>query len=146
MTLMLHLPPATRVYRRRLATIAVFLLCGTSLLLAGCGGSSKPAYCSDVTNFKNAVEQLKQVSSPSALVTQVKKVASTGQTTLSAVKTNLAPQTSAVKNSLAALENSVKQLSSSSTRASALAAIPAESKAVVSAGESLASAAKPKCS
>jgi hypothetical protein len=92
MALMIDRCPVARVYRHRLVTIIVLLLRGTALLLAACGGSSEPAYCSDVTSFKNAVEQLKNATSPRALVTQAKEVASTGQTALPAVKTNFAPQ------------------------------------------------------
>jgi hypothetical protein len=119
------------------ATVAVI----AAGLLAACG-SSKPAYCSAVTNFESSVKQLKAVGSPSALVTQLKKVSSTANTAIVAVKSSFAPQTSAVKSSLAALERSVTQLASSSTRASALAAIPADVTAVKTAGQNLASSAK----
>ena len=116
------------------------------LILAGCG-SSKPAYCSDVSNFENAVKQLKDVSSPADLLPAAQKVQSTGQTALAAVKSSFAPETSAVKSSLSALGTSVKQLSSSSTRASAVAALPAEVSAVSSAAQNFADAAKKsKCS
>jgi hypothetical protein len=121
-------------------------LMGVAVLLAGCGGSSKPAYCSDVTNFEDAVTQLKNVSSPSALVSQTKKVVSSGQTAIKAVKTSFAPEADALKNSLTTLANSVKELSSSGTRASALQRIPAEKTAVVTAADNFANAAKPKCS
>jgi hypothetical protein len=146
MALMIARAPGAHAYRYRLAVMTALLVTGASVSLAGCGGSSKPAYCSDVTKFKNSVEQLKNVTSPSGLVSQVEQLASTGQTALSAVKSHLAPHTSAVKSSLAALENSVKQLSSSSTRASALAAMPGDVMAVINAAESFANAAKPKCS
>jgi hypothetical protein len=126
----------------RLTVIVVLALTGAGIL-AGCGGSSKPAYCSDLTNFKNAVAQIKTTtSSPSALVSQLKTVASTGQAAISAVKTNLAPETTAVKNSLAALENSAKQLTSSSTRGAAITAIPSEVDAVRTAADNLDNAAK----
>lgn len=121
-------------------------LMGVAVLVAGCGGSSKPAYCSDVTNFKDAATQLKNVSSPSALVSQTKKVVSAGQTAIKAVKTSFAPEVDAVKSSLTTLANSVKELSSSGTRASALQRIPAEKTAVVTAADNFANAAKPKCS
>ncbi len=132
-------------FRRRLAAPGVVCLL-VAAVLAGCG-SSKPAYCSDVTNFQSSAQQLKHVSSPSGLVTQVQQVAKTGQTALSAVKSAFAPETSAVKTSLAALQNSAKQLSSSSTRGAALAAIPAQAQAVVTAADNLSNAAKSgKCS
>jgi hypothetical protein len=132
--------------RSRLAAAGVVPLI-LAAVLAACGASSKPAYCSDVTNFKTAAQQLKHVSSPSALVTQVQKVASSGQTALTAVKTAYAPQTGAVKTSLATLKNSAKQLASPSTRSAALVAIPAQAQAVVTAADNLESAAKSgKCS
>jgi hypothetical protein len=124
----------------------VLALAGATGLLAGCGGSSKPAYCSEVTNFKNAAAQLKSVSSPSALVSDIKNVASKGETALSAVKASFAPETSAVKSSLMTLETLVKQLSSSSTRASALTQIPSAVSAVGTAAENFANAATSKCS
>jgi hypothetical protein len=120
-------------------------LTGAAVLLAGCGGSSKPAYCSDVTNFEHAVTQLKSVSSPSALVSETKKVVSSGQTAIAAVKTSLAPETGALKDSITTLANSVKELSSSGARASALQRIPAEVTAVGTAADNFANAAKPKC-
>jgi hypothetical protein len=132
--------------RHRLMAIGVLVLIAAGVL-TGCGSSSssKPAYCSDVTNFKNAVEQLTKVTSPSGLAKQAQKVASTGQTALSAVKTGFAPETNAVKSALAALDNSAKQLSSSSTRASAIAAIPGEARALSTAAENLFNAAKSNC-
>lgn len=125
----------------RLTVIAALATAGAGIL-AGCGGSSKPAYCSDVTNFKNAVAQVKTTSSASALVSELKTVASTGQAAISAVKTNLAPETTAVKNSLAALENSAEQLTSSSTRGAAITAIPSQVDAVRTAADNLDNAAK----
>jgi hypothetical protein len=128
--------------RSRLAVAGVLGVV-TAAALAGCGSSSKPAYCTDVTNFKNSVDQLKNdLKTPTALPAQIAKVSSTGQTALSAVKTNFAPETSAVKTSLAALENSAKQLTSSSTRLAAATAIPAQTQALVASVQSLADAAK----
>ena len=130
------------VLRSRLATAGVLGLI-TVAALAGCGSSSKPAYCTDVTNFKNSVEQLKNdLKNPTALPAQITKVSSTGQTALAAVKTNFATETSAVKTSLAALENSARQLTNSSTRLAAATAIPAQAQALVASVENLANAAK----
>src|SRR5450755_919490 len=142
--------------RKRLATIGLFTLM-TAALLTGCGSSSastssgtstsKPAYCSDVTSFKNAVEQLKHATGPSALVTDAKKVATTGQATIAAVKTtSLAPEIASVKSSLGALDNSLATLTNSGSLQSAAKKIRADATAVVTAGENLAAAAKPNCS
>jgi hypothetical protein len=132
--------------RGRLAAIGVIAVCATVGILAGCGGTSKPAYCSAVTDFKNAVGQLKSISSPSEIVSAAKNVESTGQKAISEVKTSFAPETSAVKSSLATLATSVTKLTSSSTRASAVSAIPGEVSAVSSAADNFANAAKSKCS
>jgi hypothetical protein len=132
--------------RSRLAAIGVMAWCATVGILAGCGGSSKPAYCSSVNDFKNAVAQLKSVSSPSDIVSAAKNVESTGQKAVSQVKTSFAPETSAVKSSLATLATSLTQLTSSSTRASAVSAIPGNVSAVSSAADNFANAAKSKCS
>jgi len=133
--------------RVRVAAVGVLTLVSVALLV-GCGGSSKPAYCSDVTTFTQSVDQLKSdITNPSALVKQVKKVVSSGQAAVTAVKSDFAPQTSAVKSSLAALQNSAKQLTSSSTRGAAITAIPGQVQAVSSAATDLANAAKSgKCS
>jgi hypothetical protein len=131
-----------RAVQRRVATAGVIAIAGAGIL-AGCG-SSKPAYCADVTNFTNAVGQLKGAS-PSAIVSDLGNVKSTAQKAFDAVKTSFAPQTSALKTSLAALETSVTQLASSSTRVTALASIPSQVSAVSTAAENFASAAKQKC-
>jgi hypothetical protein len=119
-----------------------------TVLIAGCGSSSpaKPAYCSDVTTFENAVGKLKDSGSPSALASNISSVVSSGQAALSAVKTAFAPQATALKSSLTALETSAKGLLSSGTRATALQQIPGEIGAVKSAGDAFVTAAHPKCS
>ncbi|MGA9856564.1 MAG: hypothetical protein WBQ18_01810 [Solirubrobacteraceae bacterium] len=115
--------------------------------LSACGSSSKPAYCTKVTDFKNSVTQLSNISSPTAVVTDVQKVVSTGEAALTAVKGSFANETAAVKSSLTTLEHSVKQLANSGTRAQAIVAIPAQAQAVATAAENLAKAAKSgKCS
>jgi hypothetical protein len=131
----------------RLAALAALGLVMAGLI-AGCGSSTpaKPAYCTDVTNFKNAVGKLKDSGSPSAIASNVTNVVSTGQAAVAAVKTAFAPQTAVVKSSLAALQSSAKELLSSGTRAAALQKIPGEVKAAKSAATNFADAAHPKCS
>lgn len=132
------------------ARLAAFAVLGLILagLITGCGSSTpaKPAYCTDVNNFKNAVGKLTDSGSPSAIASNVTAVVSTGQAAVSAVKTAFAPQAAALKSSLTALESSAKELVSSGTRASALQKIPGEITAVKTAGKNFADAAHPKCS
>ena len=48
--------------RTALATIAA----GALIALAGCGSSSKPAYCSDRTNLENSIKNLPSATSSAA--------------------------------------------------------------------------------
>ena len=104
--------------------------------------SSQPAYCTDVNNLKNAAAQLKDKGSLSAIISSIKNVYSTGQMAIAAVKTAFAAQTAALKSSLTTLYNSIKQLTSSSTRASALQQLPVEVTAVKTATTQFVAATK----
>ena len=119
------------------------------LALPACGGSSKPAYCAQKTALQNSLKQLTSSSTLSGGVTSitgaVQKVETDAQALVSAVKTEFAPQTTALTSSLSALETSVGQLSSSQTRAAALAALPAQVSAFETAVQNLADAAKNRC-
>jgi hypothetical protein len=121
-------------------------------LLAGCGSSSKPAYCTQVKNFKDSVKTLEQVEvSPSnlnAITTDVKKVGTSAKEVASAVGTEFAPQINSVKGSIGALEASVKQLvsaPSSSTLAHAASVIPAQVEALKRATNEVKEVTKTKC-
>jgi hypothetical protein len=129
-------------------TICAALALGITGLVTGCGSSSpaKPAYCTDVNNFKSAANKLTDSGSPSALATNVSNVVTTGQAAISAVKTAFAPQTAALKSSLTTLATSATQLVNSSTRAAALQKIPGDVTAVKTAASNFAAAAHPKCS
>ena len=129
-------------------TVCAVLALGITGLVTGCGSSSppKPAYCTDVNNFKKAVSTLTDSGSASAVVTNASNVVTSGQAAISAVKTAFAPQTAALKSALTALETSAKQLASSSTRAAALQKIPGEVSAVKTAASNFAAAAHTKCS
>jgi cation transport regulator ChaC len=88
------------------------------------------------------VAQLKATGSPSAIVASITKVASSGQLAISAVKPAFASQAGALKSSLAALTNTATQLTSSSTRASALQQLPGEVTAVKAAAGKFVNATK----
>jgi hypothetical protein len=132
--------------RRLLPAGAVALACA---LVAGCGGSDKPAYCSDVDNFKDAVSGLTSVqvgqNGVSSLTAAVDKVESAGKTLVSSAKSEFSSQTSALSASLTALGATAKQLSDPSSRQAALAAVPAEVLAVKTSFQTLSTAVKDKC-
>jgi hypothetical protein len=140
--------PSLSASARRLTATLVLVLTATAFL-AGCGSSSTttaasstPAYCSDVNNFKSDVAQLKHTGSPSSIIASITNVQSSGQIAISAVKPAIASQVAALKSSLAALANTAKQLTSSSTRASALHQLPAEITAVKTAAGKFVDATK----
>ncbi|MGH2912951.1 MAG: hypothetical protein ACRDJ3_10815 [Solirubrobacteraceae bacterium] len=124
-------------------TAPAALALATAAALAGCGSSSKPAYCTQVSNFENSVNTLKQVevspSNVSTIATDIQKVGTSSKELVSAVKTEFAPQISSMKGSVTTLEATLKELASapsSSTLTHAVTVVPAQIEALTrSAGE-----------
>jgi hypothetical protein len=117
--------------------------------VAGCGGSSsKPAYCSDRSNFESSVKGLTTAASSgdiSGLKSQATKIQSDASSLVSAAKSDFPSQTSAVKSSVAALQSAVKALPASPS-AGQIATIAPDAASVVSSVKSFADASKSKCS
>jgi len=130
-------------------TLSATLAIGACAAFSACGGSDKPAYCSDVSDFKDAVSELTDVqvtqNGVSELTAAVNKVETSGQTLVSSAKSEFAPQTSALEGSLTALSATSKQLANPQTAKAALAAVPAEVKAVKTSFDALSNAVKTKC-
>jgi len=121
-------------------------------LLTGCGSSSKPAYCTQVTNFEKSVQELEKVEfSPtnvSGISTAMQKVGTSAKEMVSAVKTEFAPQISAAKSSLASLEETLKQVASApsaSTLSHAVTVVPTEVESLKKATAEIKEVAKSKC-
>ena len=131
--------------RRPAAASAVAL---SLVLVAGCGGSSKPAYCSSVANLKTSVQDLSNVNVVQNGLTSVKsavqKIQSDAKTVVSSAKTDFPSQTSAMETSVNALVNTAKQLSASPSPA-ALATMASEATASVTAIKNFTSATSSKC-
>ena len=118
------------------------------IALAGCGSSSKPAYCSARTNLSNSVKNLpSSISSSgiSGLTSQLATIESDATSLVSAAKTNFPTQTSAVKTSVDMLKTAVKALPSSPST-SQIAAIALDAGNVVSSVKSFVDTSKSKCS
>jgi hypothetical protein len=132
--------------RRLSAVLAIGIV---SVLLGACGGSDKPAYCSDSTDFKDAVSGLTNVkiaqNGVDSLTAAVDKVQTSGQKLVSDAKSAFPSETSALNASITALAATGKQLTTSQDQKAALVAVPAEIKAVQSAYDGLASAIQSKC-
>ena len=127
-----------------------FALAGAcaALVAAGCGGSDKPAYCSNVSDLQQSVDDLKGVKlesgALSTLQTDVKTVQSDADAVVSSAKQDFPNETSALKSSVSTLSTAVKQLPSSPT-AQQLAALVPDITNTVTAAKNLSSATKSAC-
>ena len=130
--------------RTAVATAAV----GTLIALAGCGSSSKPAYCTDRTNLENSIKGLTSLSASSGvsgLKSQLTTIASDATSVVNAAKSDFPNETSAVKTSVDALQSAVKALPSSPS-ATQVAGIATDAASVVNSVNSFTDASKSKCS
>lgn len=121
-------------------------------LLPGCGSSSKPAYCKQVSGFRSSIKELEKVAiSPtniSGISTAVQNVSASAKDLYAAVKTEFAPQISTAKTSLEALEKSAKEVvasPSSSTLTHAVTVIPTEVETLKKAAAEVEDVTKSKC-
>jgi phage-related protein len=117
-------------------------------LLAGCGGSSKPSYCSSVTNLENSIKALPTTdvikNGTSAVQSALSKVENNAKAVVDAAKSDFPNETNAVKSSVDSLSNSVSQLGSSATPAT-IAQVGVQASAVVTAVKNLVDATSSKC-
>ena len=136
------------VDRAAMRRAVVTVVAGTLIALAGCGSSSKPAYCTDRTNLENSVKGLTSLSvssGVSGLKSQLTTIASDATSVVNSAKGDFPSQTSAVKTSVDALQSAVKALPSSPS-ATQVAGIATGAASVVSSVTSFTDASKSKCS
>jgi hypothetical protein len=119
------------------------------IVLAACGGSSKPSYCSSVSNLESSIKALPSTNivqtGLNGLETAVSKVQSDAQTAVNAAKSDFPTETSALESSVTTLSATVKGAVSSPS-VSTIAQIPGQVSAVVTAANNFQSATKSKCS
>ena len=99
--------------RAAMRTVVATVVTGTLIALAGCGSSSKPAYCSDRTNLENSIKNLPTVTSSSGvsgLKSQITTIESDANSVVNSAKSDFPSQTSAVKTSVDALQSAVNAL------------------------------------
>jgi hypothetical protein len=137
---------ATRRWSRARALGAIPVVV---LLLGACGGSSRPSYCSAVSNLENSVKGLASVNviknGTSSLKSQVHKIESNAESVATSAAGDFPNETSAVVSSLNALASSVKHISGTPS-VSQIATIGQQAAAAVSAVKSFANATSSKCS
>ena len=128
-------------------TLAV-ALAAAALVAAGCGGSDKPAYCSNVSDLEQSVSDLKSVQPNSAIVstlqTDLQKVQSNANAVVSSAKQDFPNQTSALESSVSSLSTSIKQLPPSPTPQQLFALAP-QINSVVTAAQGFSSATSSAC-
>ena len=82
--------------------------------LAGCGGSSKPSYCSSLTNLKESLKALPATdvikNGTSALKTNVNKVVTNAHSVVDSAKQDFPSETSAITTAVNSLKTTVNQL------------------------------------
>jgi hypothetical protein len=119
-----------------------------AVALAGCGGSSKPSYCSQTANLKKSVQDLGSVNiiqgGTSALTSALSTVESNAQAVVSSAKSDFPSQTAAINSSVKALKQSAQQLSSS-PKPAVIAQVPGQISAVVTSVQNFSSATSSKC-
>jgi hypothetical protein len=140
----LHLTYSARLMRGGAACLVAAGLVG----LAGCGGSSKPAYCSDRSNLESSVKGLTTLTASSGisgLKTQLTTIQSDTTKLVSSAKSDFPSQTSAIKSSVAALQSAVKALPSHPS-ATQLGAVATAAASVVATVKSFTDATSSACS
>lgn len=135
--------------RRHPAVFALLALLVGAGLLAGCGSSSKPAYCSPVSKVENAVKSLPSVADVKTngvgtFKSAVLHLQENATAAVNQAKSDFSSQTKALKTSVDALSGTVKQITSTPS-VQTLAQLPAEFSAVSNAAKNLQSAVSSKC-
>jgi len=138
-----------RSHAGRAATrVSLALVAGVALAAAaGCGSSSKPAYCKDRTNLENSIKNLPSAASSSGLSglqSQLTTIQSDATAAVDAAKTDFPSETSALKSSVDTLSSAVKALPSNPSTTQ-IAAVALDAANVVSAVKGFTSATKSKC-
>jgi hypothetical protein len=138
-----HLPP---IPGGRLIVALAFV--AAALVVGGCGSSSKPEYCSKVSDLEGSVEELKGVEIESGtlatLEADLKKVQSNANEVVASAKQDFPNETSALKTSVSGLSTATQELAAAPTPQELLALAPKVS-GVVLAAEELSSATKSAC-
>jgi glycine cleavage system regulatory protein len=127
--------------------VLVAVVAGALLVLSACG-SSKPSYCSDVSNLTNSVKNVTGAVTSggiNALESQLTKIKSDATKVINSAKSDFPSETSALKSSVQSLETAVKGLPSNPSPTQ-IAGVGTAGAAVVSSVKNFAESTKSKCS
>jgi hypothetical protein len=138
--------PTWRTRSRRALAACVTVL-GLAVL-SGCGGSSKPAYCTNRANLESSVKGLTDLSASSGLSglqAQITKIQSDANALASSAKSDFPNETSAITSSVDKLATTVKAFPSSPSAAD-IATVGTQAASAVGAVQNFYNATKSKCS
>jgi hypothetical protein len=141
---------APRVEARKRLCVAATLALAGPLAITGCGGSSKPSYCSDRSDLQSSVKGLGDVKVTQSggldqLKSQLQQVESNANKVVSSAKGDFPSETSAISSSVSSLKSAVQGLPSSPS-AQQLAQVAGDTKAVVTSVDGFTKATDSKCS
>jgi hypothetical protein len=132
---------------RRVGGVACAVVLGL-VTLAGCGGSSKPAYCSARASLENSIKDVTSLTASSgisSLEAAFTKVTTDANTLVSKAKSDFPSETSAIRSSVDALTKAVNTLKANPS-ASNIATVATAAGNTVSSVESFVHSTKSKCS
>jgi hypothetical protein len=130
---------------RRFAASAALL---GAIALTGCGGSSKPAYCTNRANLESSIKGLTDLSVSSGLSglqSQISKIQSDADALVSSAKSDFPSETTAIKSSVDTLASTIKSFPSSPSAAD-IATVGKQAASAVTAVQNFYNSTKSKCS
>jgi hypothetical protein len=137
-----------RAYGGRAVTLVAAAMVVVAMLVAatGCGGSSKPAYCSDRDSLNSSIKGLSGAASGgvSGLKSQLATIQSDAKALAGSAKSDFPSQTSAITSSVNTLSSAVKALPANPSTAQ-IASLAADAAAVVSSVKAFSDATSSKC-
>jgi hypothetical protein len=131
-----------RIAQRRLAVTTLVII--STAVCSACG-SSKPAYCGNLTKLEQSVKTVDVSRGLSSLKTQLAQIQTNAKSVISSAKSDFPNETTEISGSVAKLQADVRSLASSSPTPQQLATIGGDAKALVNAVSTFSSASKSKC-
>jgi hypothetical protein len=131
-----------------MTVVALVSLAAVAVVVTGCGGASKPEYCSNVSELEESVDDLRNVQLESGflatLEADVNKVREDADAVVSSAKEDFPSETSALESSVSVLAEAINKLPPSPTTGQLLSLTPRIS-STVKAAEELVSATESAC-
>ena len=128
----------------RFVTSITAVLASAALVVSGCG-SSKPAFCTTLSQLQTSIKDLNVNEGVSGLKSQAQTIENQALSLVSSARSDFPTETSAIRNAVNGLKNSVSTVKSSPS-ASQVAGVASDASTLVSAIDSFATSAKSKCS